>query len=465
MRLNASGGCRTEEIRSAKDFFCEQFPQLQQPQLQDLSDIQIQRHLLALVRSGNSQTACRMAQLCLRCFISHQILRVCQQLSVRFGRERGFTDRDLLPLVLDDVLPSVNSKGSYRSVADNILQTFEPERAGLSTWTARLVKRHPELTRFLLERGIYTITDWAILNDTKLTQLRRILADFYDLSTVEVQNNCNLLECYHKVYRAQRIEQRLARGKVSSCCPPPDRLQLENIAARLDREYRWRRSPKQIRELLQELAGRLRQYRIYVRGGTIESESLDAPEMSARVGAMSAREVEEDRGDRDTFLSAYRDDFEGCLDRAVRESIQARLSRKPRKNSPTPEQFLTALHMFHCEGKSMSEIARVLGFKAQYQVTRMLKLKDFRADVRQQMLVKLLDRVLERAKVYVDREQLAATESQVKGALDEQIETEIEQAEKEASVPHDRPVKSLFSRRLCHYLQEIEVCQPDRCEC
>ena len=113
----------------------------------------------------------------------------------------------------------------------------------------------------------------------------------------------------------------------------------------------------------------------------------------------------------------------------------------------------------------MGEIAKSVGLKAQYQVTRMLKLKDLRADVRQQMLVKLLDRVLERASVHLDRDRLSAAESQVKGVLDEQIETEIEQAQKEASLPHDRPVKSLFSRRLCRYLKQMGVCKRNPCEC
>ena len=459
VRLDASGGCRTEEVRSAKDFFFEQFPQLGQSQTEfpELSDIQIQHHLLELAPVGNSV----MAQWCLRCFISHQIHRVCQKLAEQFGRERGFTERDLLPLVLDDVPPSFKSNSSYRSLAARILQTFQPERAGLSTWTARLVKRHPELTRFLLDRGIYLISDWAILNDTKLTQLRRIFADFYNLSKIEVQNHSNLLDCYHKVYRLQRIEQRQ-----SGLCLPPTRVQLEEICHQLDRACGQRKSPEEVMERLQKMAQGLRQYRIYVRVGKPKTDSLDRSDINWQVRAIPTQEVDDGKNpERNAFLSAYRTDFEGCLDRAVEQVVQARLARKPRKNAPTPEQFVTALHMFHCEGKSMSEIANSVGLEAQYKVSRMLKLKNFRADVRQQMLVKLLKQVLDRASIYTDADRLSAAESQVEGVLSEQIDTQIEEAAKEASLPHARPTKSLFARRLCHYLKQINACESQRCEC
>ena len=455
VRLDASGGCRTEDVQSAKDFFFEQFPQWEESP--ELSDIQIQRHLLELVRVDKSE----MAQWCLRCFISHQIHRVCQQLAEQFGRERGFTERDLLPLVLDDIPPSFKSNSSYRSLAARILHTFQPERAGLSTWTARLVKRHPELTRFLLDRGVYLISDWAILNDTKLTQLRRIFADFYNLSKIEVQNDCNLLDCYHKVYRLQRIEQRQ-----SGLCLPPTRVQLEEICHHLARIFGQRKSPEDAIEQLQNIARGLRQYRIYVRARNTPTESLDRSDINWQVRGMPAQEVDEGANrERDGFLSAYRTDFESCLDRAVEQVVQARLARKPRKNAPTPEQFVTALHMFHCEGKSMSEIANSVGLDAQYKVSRMLKLKNFRADVRQQMLVTLLKQVLDRASIYTDADRLSAAQSQVEGVLSEQIDTQIEQAAKEASLPHARPTKSLFARRLCHYLKQINACKSDRCQC
>ena len=39
----------------------------------------------------------------------------------------------------------------------------------------------------------------------------------------------------------------------------------------------------------------------------------------------------------------------------------------------------------------MTEIAKLLNLQAQFHVSRLLKLKDFRADVRQQLLVPLRD--------------------------------------------------------------------------
>ncbi len=103
----------------------------------------------------------------------------------------------------------------------------------------------------------------------------------------------------------------------------------------------------------------------------------------------------------------------------------------------------------------MGEIAKEVNLKAQYAVAKLLKLKSFRADVRQQLLVRLRDRVIEQAQAYTDPERLQALSQQIEEALNEQVATLIQEAAAEASRPTDVKKKtptSLFTKRLCRYL-------------
>ena len=101
----------------------------------------------------------------------------------------------------------------------------------------------------------------------------------------------------------------------------------------------------------------------------------------------------------------------------------------------------------------MGEIATRLGLKAQYQVSRLLKLKELRADVRQRLLLGLRQQVLNLAQTYTDPARLHQLDQQLDSALDDQIAAVMQQAEAEASVAHHRPPASLLARRLCHHLQ------------
>ncbi len=103
----------------------------------------------------------------------------------------------------------------------------------------------------------------------------------------------------------------------------------------------------------------------------------------------------------------------------------------------------------------MTEIAKALNLQAQFHVSRLLKLKDFRADVRQQLLVRLRDRVINRAKAYTDAKRLQTLNQQIEEALDEQITAVIQEAATEAStatITKNQLTTSLFAQRLCRHL-------------
>ena len=462
VRIDAKGGYKVEVIDSLAAFFRQEFGLASGVEVQDAL---IQRRLLDLVRHSASENDRIMAEGCLRCFISNQIERICIQLEEQFGSEHGFTRYDLFSFVLDDVdvaMPQHRSyrQGVYQSLATEILQTFNPERGSLSTWATQLTKHYSELHSFLLERGVYLVSDWAILNDTTLKRAQRIFSYFHHLTSVEIQQACLLLESYHLVYRRDRLK--LRQGGGGGKCQPPTEGQLEQMAqfllTKLSGEMRvnFDISTENILMRLQNIAGKLRQYRISVRRGSPQTESLDEPENQSVAMRMQATagDILEGNDEESEFLMFYRASFLECLDSAMEKIISSRITYLQRKKSPTSQQFLSALHLFHCRQRAMGEIAAEVGFQAQYQVTRLLKLKEFRADVRQKMLELLRSRILNKAKAYVDPDRLQTLDSQVEVALDERISSVITEATEEASNPN-RSSKSLFSLRLCQHLKQI----------
>jgi hypothetical protein len=462
VRLDATGKRKVEEIDAAKAFFQQQFLDLVGQV--DAPDALIQRRLLDLLRDGSEApssdaTSHLMAEHCLRCFISNQIEQVCIQLETQFGSEHGFTRYDLFPYVLDDIsearLRVANrfNQTSYRSFASEILRTFDSERASLATWTTRLIKHHRELNAFLLQHGVYMVSDWAILNDTTSKQLQRIFAEFHNLTPVEIQRASILLESYHAVYRRDRLRQRQAG--VKGQCLPPSMDQLQQITSLTRQRANLTLSPEDTMTQLQTIAEHLRQYRIYARGGFPATESLDRPEtqvVADRLQSSDPMSSPDDQDEQTEFLRFYRQQFIGCLDQTVEQVTGTRFGHLQRKNSEIAQQFLSALQLFHCQGRSMGEIAPLVGLQAQYQVTRLLKLKEFRADIRQQMLQALRDRTLEKARAYADPNHLQRLDQQVEVALNEQITAVMQEAETEASVAKNRSSSSLLAQRLCRHL-------------
>jgi hypothetical protein len=408
---------------------------------------------------GDNPSHSLLAQVCLRCFISAEIQEVCCYLEFRFGHNHGFNRHELFPYVLDDTLierQGGNSSATptdYTPMSLKILQTFNPDRANLSTWTGRMVMYEPELNAFLLSRGVYLVSDWAILNDTSSQQIQRILSGFHLLNAQTVTEARHLLESYHAVYRQDRLAQR-RQGRCGRKCQPPSLEQLQRISALLGSGL----SPETILARLQDLADHLRQYRIYVRGGCIREQSLDDPALAPLVEQQQLlnQDGEEESSERE-FLQGYRQQIKLCLQEALAQVIAKWTGHQ---KAPKNQQWLKALELFHCQGYSMSAIAPLVGLRAQYQVTRLLKLKDFRADVQQQMLRDLRHRLLAMAASYTNPERLQQQEKQIAAILDEQVTTFMEAAASEASSARNLPLKSLFARTLCQYLHSLSDYEP-----
>ncbi|MGB8701858.1 MAG: hypothetical protein WCD18_20780 [Thermosynechococcaceae cyanobacterium] len=453
VRLDGSGQRMVEELSAAKAFFTQQF--LAKDDELDEADRLIQQRLFQIRGDRLTPDASAMAEQCLRCFISHQIEQTCIQLAAQFGIDHGFTRQDLFPFVLDDMDPrqpavDATRPTTYEPLSVEVLRTFDPNRATLSTWIARLVKHHRELNRFLLAHGVYLASDWAILNDTTPKQLHRILTEFHQRTPSEIQTACLLLESYHAIYRRDRLEQR--RSGHPGRCLPPSPEQCAQMAAWIQQSAQSRYEGDLMAHL-QDLAQQLRQYRIFVRGGTLATDSLEVPETRLAAERSSLLPSEDpDPNNAQEFLQAYRQQLMACLDQAIAQVTQQRLQGLHRKSAEMATHFRVALHLFHCQGMAMSEIAPRVALAAQYQVSRLLKLKEFRADVRRELLQRLSPWTLDQSKQYANPAQLHRLDAQVKDALDQQITALLSEAEAEASIPKNRPTQSLFAQRLCHHL-------------
>ena len=451
VRLDSSGRLQITEISRAKQFFVR-FSSSDE----DIADLVIQRKLVAVKNSQNKNSI--IAERCLRCFISHQIRQACIQLDVQFGREHGFNRNDLFIYTLNDTLDNFRDlaqgrspiKSQYKPLAVEILATFDPSKANLSTWTSRYVRQNRELQRFLLEQGVYLVSNWAILNDTKIEQVKRVLSEFHNLTPAEIDRASVLLSAYHNVYRRDRLKNRRSRGVK---CQTPTTEQLVRISSLIKQQINLDLSVEQTLSRLEQLASLLREYRIQVRGGKIKQESWDNTEINTERMQADIASNEEDTVDRSDWLKSYQQQFRQSLDKSIAAVITNRLSKFKGKKAAKATQFITALELFHCQGESMSAIAPKIELQAQYQVTRLLKLKELRVDIRHHLLQLMRDWTMDIK--LEDLDSLKQREKEIESALAEQIDLVIDEAEKEASIADS--TQSVLAKRICAYLDNYDV--------
>jgi len=452
VRLDSSGSAKVTEIVSTKSFVQQHI--INQSD-ENRSDTSVQRDLVAIKTSnGNMIEADRS----LRCFVSHQIKQACIQLEMQFGRDHGFSRRDLFIYTLNDTLDNFRdtvaakkSNSQYKPLAVEIVETFDPRKANLSTWTTRFVKQNRELQRFLLEQGVYLISNWAILNDTNVKQLKRILSQFHNLTPVEIDRDTTLLSSYHNVYRRDRLESRQGKG---GKCQSPSAEQLARIAQAIEQVSDLALSPEQVLTQLEQLANLLREYRIYARGGKLKNQqSFDNAEINTE--GMQASVITEEQNDddhRDDFLKSYQQQFQASLSVSIQQVITTRLSKFQGKKAAKAPQYITAMKLFHCDGEVMAQIAKVVGLKAQFQVSRLLNLKELRADIRQKILQSMTNWTLNQSKI-ADTTVLKQREQAIALALGEQIDEMLDTAEKQASVAQSN--ESLLAKRICEYVDTL----------
>jgi hypothetical protein len=442
--IDAAGKRQTQEITPAKDFFAEQFPEYTAKS--DVPDTKVQRKLLQLSRDSSTKKCC-LAERCLLCFISWHIEQVCWQLEAKFGHAHGFSHSDLLPYVLDDD-GSLEQTGSYQCLGRKILLSFDPEKSNLSTWINLNVKQNSELNRFLLELGLYRVTDWAILNDTLPNKLKQILTEFHSLTSIEVAEFLALLKSYHEIYKLQRLQQSsLGKGRI---CSQPTAQQLQQISVCLESVIGQKLDNETVMTRLQKLAAYLREYRIY-------NQSRSLPNISEYpVDIAAVENNDETENEQMEFLELYRQQFLDCLEIALNIVVTSWEKKLQRKKGNKSQLFLTALQLFHCQQMSMTEIAKKLELRAQDAVTRLLKLKDFRADVQREFVKILHERVIDLAHNYSHPERLKKLDQQLYSILNTQSSILFREAEIKSRTVNKNSPNNLFSEKLCRYLDSLD---------
>lgn len=446
VRLTLNGQTAIREIKQARTFFQKQFSHLDSD---EVLEAQVQPRLAALYQDPNPAASeqARLAEWCLRCFISHQISLSCKQIVTQFGEYYGFSLNDLLPLVLNDDFPdrksSLSSQDFSGSLARKILGKFNPAASWLSTWTRRLVKHDRNLFDFLLEHGLCLLTDWSLLNGMSRDRLKPILTQFYRLSDSETAIACTLLDSYHAIYRAER-RQHKQKGK----CLTPTEEQLKRISNELKVSAQTTLTEVEVLTQLETLAEQIRQHQIYCRSSSASSQVSHVDDLGTQPELST--EDDPDHKERLEFLAAYEQKFEAVLNQAIEEVVQDRI-RKVKEI----DQFLTALQLFHCQRLSMSEIAPQVGLDAQYRVSRLLKLKAFRADVRIKVLDHLKPFVQEIAQAYVDPDRLQTLDDEIETALSAEIDVILQHEAEQSQAPKQHQKASTFAERLCRYLDTL----------
>lgn len=436
-RLNL-GKCQGKEIIEAKEFLTQQVSGDE-----EVADKKIIRQLWLLYQSESPEQS--LAELCLRCVISHYIKIQCFDLAEKYGNQHNFTVDDLLPLVLDSTDSSLNH-GNHNSLSIRILQTFNLKKSSLSAWIKIIVRSDKELKRFLLEHGIELVTNWLLLKQYNSRQLQRILSEFYRYNSTKIQQLTTLLESYQTVYlaeiqaaRNQINQERKQQGlsKLTTPYPAPNRQQLVSMAEQLSPI--WRLSAEKVLEELQNLAKLIRDYKSSRYHGV------------AKKSQIKTQSYEKDESEND-ILIVYRQLLEDCLIAAIKKITEERVNYLQNKRNKRHKQFLQGLDFFHCQYVPMGEIAEKIGLNNQSQVSRLLELKSFRADIGRRTLVKLRSKVLELAQTYTSPSQLRDLEVRINAFLDEEISNVIQEAEKEASNSKNRIMRSQLSLAICQYL-------------
>ena len=405
--------------------FLEQLLQAQSPNSPDaISDANLQLDLLdAMHHTANAEHR-RWAEICLRCFISQQVDLVCRSLARQFGNATGLTLTDLLWLVLVDnemsgllhpdrphpVQESAQKPDKFTSLATEILHSFDPKKAQLSTWCQQKVKSHPGLSDLLKQTGIYQQSAWSILNHTRPEGLPRILQTTkLQMTSIEdeisIEQAIAILQSYHAIYRRDRLSRSSPqRGR----CLPPSPSQLEQMRDGLQQQG-WNCPTETILTALKAIAQAVRNHRRPpVDSLDAEDErgtplmAIPAPTADPLVQAMD----DEQEVAMQQFLQQYRQEARQATHRAIAQVVGDRVAHHQRRKQPRHREFLKALHLFYCEGMTMGNIAPLVNLEKQYQVTRLLEREAFQADVRRQIIEQLSDRIGSLAKNYVDPERL-----------------------------------------------------------
>ncbi len=417
-------------------------------------------------QSAVDTTSRAQAGLCLRCYVSEPILKACQKLDNLFSGDKHFTYRDLLPFVLNDdgetlvILDQdgrnqliVDDKGevnptAYKFFSVKVLQTFKADyqsRMSLDNWTYLQTKQNPELKDFLSEFGFKHLSDWALLNRARLKQLERLS-----------QRDRDLVEIFHAVYRRDRIQQRQLRARK---CPDPSNAQLQEMLAYLQKRNVIINTTMELMKQLKQVATLLRQYDIWSSRESLEIKYTETEGYTIR-NDLPADSLDETDIEQQEFLQFLQEQLKVALATAIEQEISDRIIslQKSKKYGPLAPQFIPGLQLYYSEGKSLKEIAPLLGMTSWDQARRILNPGELLSKVRVLTVKHLLDSILKKAeekgltKIPPEPDYLKTLAEQIEALVDEEIFTE---AAEEMRAGKSRSMDSLYAQQLRFYLVQF----------
>lgn len=294
---NLTKGYRNKQFTLARNFFEEEFPEFKSQT--SLSKEENQYVQLSLWNTFHNQTLEReqraKAGICLRCYVSHAIVKGCEILA-----KRAFTfnkipfetslynflayllndDGNTFIVVSSDVKTQlvVKDSGEIQQIPKarnlfsvEILSSYNPHLSNskssesLENWCIRRIKQNKHLQTFLLEYGVWLPSDWSLLCREIPKSLKACLKD----------EESHFIEVFHKVYRRDRRESQ-QRGK----CSEPTQLQLEEMLFLLQDKGIKLRSEKELIQKFQEIAEILRQDNHSIKTGKPQADSIDVSNSS-----------------------------------------------------------------------------------------------------------------------------------------------------------------------------------------
>ncbi|MCC5618024.1 hypothetical protein LC605_23655 [Nostoc sp. CHAB 5836] len=446
VRVIGLSRCESIELKEVKAFFQQEFPQFSPGD--DISDRDIQRQLMLWLRHDDNRR--QMAELCLRCFISNQLRNISIKLEKKFAKTHDLTSNHILLLVLDKSrkIEEIPNSSNISILINHILETFDAEKSNLSTWTIRIFYSDREVKKLLLYHGIELVTNWMILSYITPVKLEKILKN--NLCSVgEIQQSLQLLDAYHQIYRSQLLQTRQAGTR--SRYPDPTEEQLRQIAEKLfpNRRNYPPKFLQDVRSKLQNIAHFIREERIRVRQGITSVNSQKSwdniPEQN--------HHIEEEQSE---FSRLYNSSFDGCFAGAVKKVVEARITyfkaKRTAKYQKKLNNFIEALHLFHCEGVPMTEIAPRLNLIDQPYLSRFLELKGLRNDIGRNTSLCLKQCILKLIQSQFDDDLPPDWELKVQTFIDKEIKTVIQEAEQEARNGKRQTMNSKIARTICEYI-------------
>lgn len=458
-------------ITAAREYFQQQFPQFSDVTVLSKEHNQLVQDLL-LSQFKNQEHQIDIYQrpiagLCLRCFVSYDILGAVRRLVSNFGLEYDFRVADILPLVLNDdgqSLIVLNDEGTSQQVLDGngqpqhssynvfaveVLRTFQRSSTSqsLRNWTYSLIKQNSELQNFLLrEYGLCLESDWALLNKAKPERLDGL--------------NHLLVDAFHRVYRRDRRQQK-QRGR----CLEPSTIQLNEMLAILQASGVMINSPSELMRELRRVAESVRQDKIWQqRGYPYDPYSLDKPDPNT--GQDVSRNIPDKKANIDSEEAEENEWLEFCREQlievfpwAIEQGIRDRVAdlENRRRYAVFASRLIPGLRLFYCQSMSQRQIAEVLEMTNQTQVTRILQPKELLTQVRFLTVNTLLERILERANefgligVSQEPDYLSNLMEQVEVFVDDEL---FNQAMAEIR-SGTRNRSSQYAEYLCRYLKSL----------